>query len=77
MARATDLPQEYDPQTMRRVVSDLEARIDNVSKAVGVYTVSNFARVTSLNMATATATDIGNFLCTLVQDLQKARRLGG
>lgn len=77
MARTTDVPREYDPQTMRRIVADLESRVDTVGKAVGAYTVSNFTRVTSLDMGTATATDIGNFLCTLVQDLQKAGRLGG
>lgn len=77
MARTTDIPLQYDPQTMRRVVSDLERQIDTVGKAVGAYTVTGFTRVTSLDMATATVTDIGNFLCTLVQDLQKARRLGG
>jgi hypothetical protein len=39
MARTTDVPLQYDPQTMRRVVSDLESRIDTVGKAVGTYTV--------------------------------------
>lgn len=76
MARLTDVPAEYDAQTFRQICRDLEGRLNKLSGAVGSYQVSNFTRVTSLDMGAATATDIGNFLCTLVQDLQKAGRLG-
>lgn len=76
-ARSTNVPDPYDPQAFRTIVADYDRRLDSLERVIGTYQVSNFTRVTTLNMGTATATDIGNFLCTLVQDMQKAKRWGG
>jgi len=77
MARTTNPPDEYDAQTFRRILGDYDKRLDSLARAVGTYKVQNYTRITTLDMGTATATQIGNFLCTLVADLQDANRLGG
>lgn len=75
--RTTNVPDGYDAATWRQIMRDLETRFGKLERAVSTYTVSNFTPTRTLDMGTATADDIGNFLCTLVQDLQKAGRLGG
>lgn len=77
MARTNDVPQEYDPQVFRGIMSDYDRQLDSLSRVVGRYSITGFTRTTTLDMGTATATDIGNFLCTVIEDMQKAKRLGG
>lgn len=76
-ARITDVPATYDPPIWRQIMRDLVARFGKLESAVGTYTVTNFTPTRSLDMSVATSADIGNFLATLVSDLQNAGRLGG
>lgn len=74
--RVTNVPDKYDAQQFRQIMRDLADRFAILERLAGAYTVSNFTPTTSLDMVTADALDIGNFLCTLVSDLQKAGKLG-
>lgn len=74
--RVTNIPLSYDAQAFRQIIRDIEARLAVLERSVSVYQVSNFAVTRSLDMATATSADIGNFVATLVSDLQQAGRLG-
>lgn len=74
--RITDVPATYDVELWRQIMRDFDSRFRDLERTVGTYTVSNYTPTRTLNMGTATATDIGNFLCTLVADLQGAGRLG-
>jgi hypothetical protein len=74
-ARITEVPDPYDARRWRLIVKDIENRFAKVEQMAGPYTISNFTPTRTLNMGTATATDIGNFLATLVSDLQAIGRL--
>jgi hypothetical protein len=74
--RISDVPDQYNAGQYRQIVRDVETRFQNLEAAVSKYTVSNFTPTRTLNMATAGAPEIGNFLATLVSDMQKAGRLG-
>lgn len=74
--RIADVPSDYDSRTFRQIIRDINTRFAALEAAVSVYTVSNYIETRSLDMGTATATDIGNFLATLVNDMQNAGRLG-
>ncbi len=74
--RISDVPDTYDARQMRQIVRDIEKRFLALEAAVSTYTVSNFTPTRTLNMATAGAPEIGNFLATLVSDMKKAGRLG-
>jgi hypothetical protein len=74
--RLTDIPDPYDARTFRRFSQDIDARFRALEASVSVYTVTNFTPTRTLDMATAGAPQIGNFLATLVSDLQSAGRLG-
>lgn len=74
-ARLTNIPDKYDAGTFRTLVRDIESRLRRLEELVGPYTVSNYVETRTLDMGTAGAVDIGNFLATLVSDLQKAGRL--
>lgn len=73
---APKVPVVYDQRTFSNILDDFQRQLNKVSGRVGTYDVSNFVETRSLDMGTATVTDIGNFLATLVSDLQKAGRLG-
>lgn len=75
--RTTNVPDQYDAATWRAIMTDLDKRFKALEAAVGVYTVANFVPTRTLDMTSTNATNIGNFLATLVQDLQNARKLGG
>lgn len=70
IVRLPSPPAQYDQGWAARLVQVLEQRSveDSAPHAIG-YSVSNHTPTRSLNMATATATDIGNFVATLVSDL--------
>lgn len=74
--RLTDIPTEYDPRTFRNFSRDINARFAALEAAVQVYSVTNFTETRTLDISSATPTDMGNFLATLVFDLQNAGRLG-
>lgn len=74
--RLTDIPNQYNARAFRAFSQDITARFAKLESAVSVYNVTNFVVTRDLDMATATVTDIGNFLATLVSDLQNAGRLG-
>lgn len=44
---------------------------DDLPQMVKDFTVTNYTATRTLNAGTATATDIANVLCTLINDLQK------
>lgn len=75
--RVTNVPDQYDAATWKAILSDLGRRFDALERATGTYTVSNFVPTRTLDMTSTNATNIGNFLATLVSDLQAARKLGG
>lgn len=74
--RFTDIPEEYNARTFRNLVRDINSRFAVLEAPVSVYNVTNFVVTRDLDMATAGAPEIGNFLATLVSDLQNAGRLG-
>ncbi len=74
--KISDVPEFYDPSKWRKIIQDITNRFRAVEASVGTYSVSNFTPTRTLNMGTATATDIGNFLATLVNDLQTVDKLG-
>lgn len=74
--RIGNVPDMYDAANFRKIIGDIDKRFQDVERKTGTYDVSNFVPTRSLDMATATPTDIGNFLATLVEDLQGAGRLG-
>lgn len=76
-SRITDVPDQYDAPTWRNIMRDLVARLAKLGSSVGQYTVTGYTETRTLDMGSATATDIGNFVATMVSDLQKAGRLGG
>lgn len=73
--RIANIPDDYDAGKFRVIMQDIGARFRRLEQLVGPYSVENYTVVRNLDMGTATAADIGNFLCTLVSDLQKAGRL--
>lgn len=74
--RLVDIPDQYEARTFRRFAQDIQKRFAVLESAVQVYEVSNYTPTRTLDMATAGAPEIGNFLATLVADLQNAGRLG-
>ncbi len=74
--RIADVPTQYDPIQFRQIIRDIESRFRALEAAVSTYTVSNFTPTRTLDMGTAGAAEIGNFLATLVSDMKKAGRLG-
>lgn len=73
--RISEPSDTYDPLRQRQIISDITARFAALESAAGPYTITNFTPTRSLNMSVATATDIGNFVATLVSDLQAKGRL--
>lgn len=73
---APKVPPKYDQRTFTNILGDMQGQIDKVSARIGTYTVQNFTETRTLDMATATSTEIGNFLATLVSDLKNGGRLG-
>lgn len=73
--RITNVPDIYNASAWRTIMRDLDRRFQALERLVGPYTVENFTPTRTLDMSTAAAADIGNFLATLVNDLQQAGRL--
>lgn len=78
------LPRLKDPQLVwsqawgQQIVKALtdRANLDKTPLVAG-YTVSNYTETRTLNAGTATATDVANFVATLVSDLIAAGKIGG
>lgn len=73
--RITEVPDTYISSTWRKIITDIKTRFGKLEATVGPYTVSNYTETRTLDMGVATAADIGNFVATLVSDLQNAGRL--
>lgn len=73
--RITNVPEQYDPRSWRQIMRDLGQRFAKLERTAGPYVLSNITPTRTLDMGTATATEIGNFVATLVQDLQSIGRL--
>lgn len=48
-----------------------DASIDEIAVMAKDYTITNYVVTRSLDASTATASDIANFLCTFILDMQK------
>jgi hypothetical protein len=78
MSRKIPLPGAvYDQGDMNFAMQVIEQRLTSMEAAIAVgYVVSNGAVVRTLDVATATATDVAKFVGTLVADLKVKGRLG-
>jgi hypothetical protein len=72
--RISEPSQTYDARRMRQILTDIDRRFQVLEKMIGPYTVANYTETRTLDMGTATADDIGNFLATLISDLQAVGR---
>lgn len=54
-------------ESLRRIENESAITVAHLADQ---YTISNHTPTRSLNMATATATDIGNFIATFISDLK-------
>lgn len=69
-------PKEYDQSTMNKIFRDIEKEFDLLKQpAQRGYTVSNLTKTRTLNVSTATLTDVANFVGTLVEDLKAVGKL--
>lgn len=70
-------PKTYDPTTFSNIFHDLENRLISLESPVKTYDVTNAgAAVRSLDVTTATLSDVKDFLATLIKDLQAAGKIG-
>lgn len=80
MARGTPLPQigdRYDGRQMGQFVRVLQDRLAVIEQPATVgWTTANYTPTRTLNAGTATTADVANVLCTLIEDLKAAGRLG-
>jgi hypothetical protein len=70
-----DKPHHGHPAKYRQIMRDIASRVAALEKTVGPYVVENFTPTRTLDMATAGAPQIGNFIATLVSDLQAVGRI--
>jgi hypothetical protein len=84
--QGTPLPQFDESMTLYEIANQaqeamniLEKRLDSVERTIrnDAYVVSNVSTTRTLDVSTATTSDVANFVATLVQDLIDRQMLVG
>lgn len=75
--RLGDAPASYSREWAQHLARALVQRAElERTPMIAGYSVSNYTETRSLNAGTATATDVANFVATLVDDLISAGLIG-